>query len=58
MTTRDPKQTFFGLSTDTDGKPSAAKANNGAVFIEMDTGKIYFFDAENAEWLEWGSNDG
>ena len=53
MTSRDPKQTFFGLSTD--DKPSATKVNNGATFIEMDTGKIYFFDAENSEWVEWGT---
>lgn len=43
-------QTYYGLSTDT--KPSAAP--NGSVFIEMDTSKIYFYDAENKEWKEFG----
>lgn len=43
--------TLFGLSTDT--KPTENTAN-GAAFIEMDTGTLYFFDAENQEWLEWG----
>lgn len=42
-----------GLSTDTkpttiDGKEIA----NGSVFIEIDTQKILFFDAENEEWKE------
>lgn len=41
---------YYGLSTDT--KPETAL--NGMVFIEMDTGKLYFFDAENATWREWG----
>lgn len=42
-----------GLSTDTkpteiDGKEIA----NGSVFIEIDTQKILFFDAENKQWKE------
>ena len=45
--------TFYGLSTDT--KPTT-KVSNGSCFIEMDTGKAYFFDAENSEWLEAGGN--
>jgi len=46
-------QTMFGLSTDTP-KPTEGIAN-GSCFIEMDTGKIYFFDAENTTWYEWGA---
>ena len=42
---------FFGLSTDT--KPTEDIAN-GSVFIEMDTSKLYFFNFEDTEWLEWG----
>lgn len=42
--------TYYGKSTDT--KPQ--NAGNGSVFIEMDTGKLYFYDAEGAEWFEWG----
>lgn len=45
-------ETFYGLSTDST-KPS--KVANGSRFVEMDTSNIYFYDAENAEWLEWGS---
>lgn len=44
-------QTFYGLSTDV--KPLVNVAN-GSVFIEMDTGKIYFFDLANVTWREWG----
>lgn len=42
-----------GLSTDT--KPSIEDLpdlTNGSVFIEIDTGKIYFYDAENNLWKE------
>lgn len=42
---------YAGLSTD--AKPTTTE--NGAVFIEMDTSKVYFFDAGNSEWLEWGA---
>lgn len=37
------------LSTDT--KP--INVANGSSLIEMDTGKVYFFDAENGEWREF-----
>lgn len=45
--------TFLGLSTDVE-KPSENIAN-GSCFIEMDTGKLYFYDLENSAWLEWGT---
>ncbi len=38
-----------GLSTDT--KPTD-NIDNGSIFIEIDTGKIYMFDLENEEWKE------
>ncbi len=41
-----------GLSTDE--KPTELndkKIANGSTFIEMDTLKIYFYDAENEEWI-------
>lgn len=43
-------QTFYGLSTDS--KPTSG--GNGSCFIEIDTGKAFFFDAENSLWLEVG----
>lgn len=44
---------FSGTSEDT--KPTedgARKVDNGSVFIEIDTGKIFFYDLENEEWKE------
>ena len=38
--------TLYGLSTDT--KPLSY--GNGSVFIEVDTGSAFFFDAENGKW--------
>lgn len=47
-------ETFYGLSTDT--QPTSC--GNGSAFIEMDTGKLYFFDASEggAGWIEWGAS--
>lgn len=45
--------TYYGLSTDTP-KPTEG-VGNGSAFIEMDTGKIYFYDLANTTWLEWGA---
>lgn len=44
---------FRGLSTDT--KPNETKdgVGNGAAFIEMDTGKLYFYDADSKQWVEF-----
>lgn len=43
-----------GLSTDT--KPTTISEDevieNGSIFIEIDTGKVYLFDLENQEWKE------
>ena len=48
MITRNWRLTEYrGLSTDT--KPK--KASNGAMFVEMDTQKVFFYDAENKRWI-------
>lgn len=43
-----------GKSTDT--KPTdeykGKKIGNGSVFIEIDTGKLYFFDGDTKTWKE------
>lgn len=42
-----------GLSTDT--KPTelnGKKVDNGSIFLEIDTGKIYLFDLENEQWKQ------
>lgn len=39
---------YRGLSTDT--KPETAI--NGSVFIEIDTGDVFIFDADGEQWVE------
>ena len=46
----EPPKEYRGLSTDS--KPAAA---NGSTFLEMDTGKIYFYNADGSTWIEWGA---
>ena len=46
--------TYFGLRDDS--KPTEG-VGNGSAYIEMDTSTIWFFDAENSAWLEWGAAD-
>jgi hypothetical protein len=42
-----------GLSTDTKPTQIGDKTiANGSVFIEIDTGKIFFYDLENEQWNE------
>ena len=36
----------------TDSKPTDGIAN-GSMFVEMDTGKIYLFDADGETWREF-----
>lgn len=40
--------TYVGLSTD--AKPS--DAGNGSTFIEMNTGKVFMYNAEGNAWVE------
>ena len=47
--------TYYGLHDDS--KPSGVSVPNGACFVEMDAGKIYFYDAANDTWLEWGASE-
>ena len=39
-----------GLSTDT--KPISNEIPNGSEYYEMDTKKLFLYDAENKQWLE------
>lgn len=42
-----------GLSTDEKPTEVGDKTiGNGSVFIEIDTGKLYFYDKENEQWKE------
>ena len=38
---------LYGLSTD----PKPTDVGNASVFFEMDTGKVFMFDAEGKRWL-------
>lgn len=49
--TNDKCFDFRGLSTD--DKPINENVGNGSSFIEMDTGKIFFFDEDGQEWVEF-----
>ena len=42
-------QQIDGISTDT--KPTDVP--NGSRFLELDTGKVYMFDADSSVWLEF-----
>lgn len=44
---------FFGLSTDK--KPVGEY--NGSLFMEMDTGRIFVWDAENQVWINLMADD-
>lgn len=48
MATKEPGWELKGLSSES--KP--LDAPNGSTFIEMDTGNVYMFDAENGTWYE------
>ena len=43
-----------GVCLSTDTKPTGEGIANGSRLMEMDTAKLYMYDAENAEWKEWG----
>ena len=47
---------YYGLSTDT--KPSFDYVVNGSTFVEIDTSKKYYYDAENKTWIERSSGGG
>ena len=46
---------YAGLSTDT--KPTQNEIT-GSVFIEVDTGKVYFFEEIGQTWIEAGGSNG
>lgn len=51
---------YRGSSTDRAAMTGDAIRNQEA-FIETDTGKLYFYDAENSQWVEFapsGSSSG
>lgn len=45
------KSIIDGVCLSTDTKPTIY--GNGSTLAEMDTSKLYFYDADNSEWKEW-----
>lgn len=45
------RRSGYCLSTDT--KPTGGRMANGSCLFEMDTGKIFLYDAEGAQWREF-----
>lgn len=43
---------MYGKSTD--AKPVHEDVPNGSSFIEIDTSKVFLFDGEEKEWVEFG----
>lgn len=43
----------YGLAADT--KPTDNVAN-GSAFVEMDSGKVYFYDEANQTWIAFGGS--
>ena len=50
-----PLPAYFGLEDDT--KPTSG-VPNGAKFIEMDSGKEYYFNEAGGAWVEWTQSSG
>lgn len=48
-----------GLSSDSKPSPNYAKRiiANGSSFMEIDTGAVYFFDADSGKWINFGGNE-
>lgn len=49
MVSANWRNMYYGLSTDT--KPTDDYVPNASSFYEMDTGKVYLYDAENKVWI-------
>lgn len=46
---REKYNEFAGLSTD--AKPTVG-VGTGSIFVEVDTGKVYFFNEASETWVE------
>lgn len=49
--TNDRCQTYYGTSNDI--KPINKYIGNGSQFIESDTSRIFLFDEQNQQWLNF-----
>lgn len=44
---------FEGVCLSTDTKPTGDHIQNGSKLIEMDTGKVFLYDAQGKVWREF-----
>ena len=51
MITATNEKTYELRGLSTDEKP-VERVGNGSIFIEIDTGKVFLYDAENKVWRE------
>lgn len=49
----DPLERKSGYCVAADTKPTGGSIANGSRLIEMDTGKVYFYDEEGGAWEEF-----
>ena len=54
----DPLERKSGYCVADDTKPTGGSIANGSRLIEIDTGKVYFFNAEDGEWDEFAAGGG
>ena len=48
---------FKGLSSDTKPETIGGKdVGDNSLFLELDTGKFYYFDGEGKQWVEVGQS--
>lgn len=45
------------VGTDDEGNATNAWLGNGSTFLEIDTSKVYIFDKENNEWVEFNRTE-
>ena len=48
---------FEAYGKSNESKPISVNNVTGCRWIEIDTSKIYHYDADNSEWLEWGASN-
>ena len=54
----DPLERKSGYCVADDTKPTGGSIANGSRLIEIDTGKVYFFDATGGAWEEFAASGG
>ena len=56
LMTNDGKRLITAYGKSTDDKPTR-DVITGSLFVEVDTGKVYFFDEDSGTWLDSGGGN-